>query len=166
MENMVWKKSVRLPDTNVSGSNGCSFYISVRSTEDRFLCKLTFQLSFFLSLTDSSSFSGKVIFKNFLLSFFMFWRSVDLFLMQLFLVQCSLYDTIPSKANYNPLLITNSNSEDTNNRAVVKILTCLVCATSRKGIEHSQGSWSWLLGKLTSPFWLLVTALSTFLISV
>ena len=66
----------------------------------------------------------------------------------------------------NPWLITNSDSEDTNNRAVVKILTCLVCAMSGKGIELSQQSWSWWLGELAGHFWPLVTALSTFLISV
>ena len=59
----------------------------------------------------------------------------------------------------NPWLITNSDSEDTNNRAIVKILTCLVCAMSGKGIELSQESWSGWLGELAGPFWPLVTVL-------
>ena len=41
-ENMDGENNVTLSDANVSSSEVCSFYKSVGSTEDRFLCKLTF----------------------------------------------------------------------------------------------------------------------------
>ena len=39
---MDGENNVRLSDTNVSSGEVCSFYKSVGSTEDRFLCKLSF----------------------------------------------------------------------------------------------------------------------------